>query len=38
VRSSLERSLRAQKEESVRNAWLDGLKETTYIEVFPDDG
>jgi peptidyl-prolyl cis-trans isomerase SurA len=38
VRSSLERSLMAQKEESVRTQWLNELKKTTYIEVFPDGG
>jgi parvulin-like peptidyl-prolyl isomerase len=38
VRSSLERHLMFQKEESVRDKWIKELKETTYIEVFPDDG
>jgi parvulin-like peptidyl-prolyl isomerase len=38
VRSTLERSLMADREESVRTRWLNELKETTYIEVFPDDG
>ena len=38
VRSSLERSLMAQKEESVRTSWLNELKKTIYIEVFPDGG
>jgi peptidyl-prolyl cis-trans isomerase SurA len=38
VRSSLERSLMAQKEESVRTSWLNELKKTIYIEIFPDGG
>lgn len=38
VRSSLERSLMAQKEESVRTRWLNELRKATYIEVFPDGG
>jgi parvulin-like peptidyl-prolyl isomerase len=38
VRSTLERSLMADKEESVRVRWLKELREATYIEVFPDDG
>jgi parvulin-like peptidyl-prolyl isomerase len=38
VRGTLERSLMAEREESVRTRWLNELKETTYIEVFPDDG
>ena len=38
VRSSLERQLSIQKEDSVRGKWLDKLKESTFIEVFPDDG
>lgn len=38
VKSSLERRLMAEKETSVRTKWLKELKETTYIEVFPDDG
>ena len=38
VRSTLERSLMADREDSVRTRWLNELKETTYIEVFPDDG
>jgi len=38
VRSTLERSLMANREESVRTRWLNELKKTTYIEVFPDDG
>ncbi len=38
VRSGLEKSLMVEREESVRTRWLDGLRETTYIEVFPDDG
>ena len=38
VRGALERELMARKEESVRTRWLNELKETTYIEVFPDDG
>ena len=38
VRSTLERDLMARKEESARTRWLDELKETTYIEVFPDGG
>jgi parvulin-like peptidyl-prolyl isomerase len=38
VRNTLERSLMAKKEESARTEWLEELKESTYIEVFPDDG
>ncbi len=38
VRSTLERSFMADREESVRTQWLKELKEATYIEVFPDDG
>ncbi|MDF1526560.1 MAG: peptidylprolyl isomerase [bacterium] len=38
VRNTLERSLMADREESVRTRWLNELKKTTYIEVFPDDG
>ncbi|MCJ7500616.1 peptidylprolyl isomerase [bacterium] len=38
VRDTLEKSLMADREESVRTRWLNELKETTYIEVFPDDG
>ena len=38
VRGTLERSLMADREESVRTRWLNELKETTYIEIFPDDG
>ena len=38
VRSILEKQLMAQKEDSARTRWLEKLKETTYIEVFPDDG
>lgn len=38
VRGELERALLVEREESIRTRWLDELKETTYIEVFPDDG
>jgi peptidyl-prolyl cis-trans isomerase SurA len=38
VRSTLERSLMADREESIRTRWLKELKKTTYIEIFPDDG
>jgi len=38
VKSSLERTLMAEKEQSVRASWLEELKKDTYIEVFPDDG
>jgi len=38
VRGNLERTLMMEKEESVRNRWLDELKKTTYIEIFPDGG
>jgi peptidyl-prolyl cis-trans isomerase SurA len=38
VRSTLERNLMFQKEESARSRWLDDLKKTTYIEIFPDGG
>ena len=38
VRDTLEKSLMADREESVRTRWLKELRETTYIEVFPDDG
>ena len=38
VRSMLEKQLMAQKEESARVRWLKELKETAYIEIFPDDG
>jgi hypothetical protein len=27
-----------QREEAARNRWLDDLKKTTYIEIFPDGG
>ena len=37
VREELERTLLARKEESVRARWLEELRETTYVEVFPDD-
>jgi parvulin-like peptidyl-prolyl isomerase len=38
VRNSLEKSLMARKEQSARSEWLKELEETTYIEVFPDEG
>ncbi len=38
VRSNLERNLMLQREEAARNRWLDDLKKTTYIEIFPDGG
>lgn len=38
VRGALERSLMARREDSFRTRWLDELKKTTYIEIFPDDG
>ena len=38
VRSALERNLMARREDSVRTRWLDELKKTTYIEIFPDGG
>lgn len=38
VRDTLEKSLMADREESVRTRWLNELKEATYIEVFPDAG
>jgi len=38
VRNTLQRSLMMEKEESVRTRWLDELKKTIYIEIFPDDG
>jgi peptidyl-prolyl cis-trans isomerase SurA len=38
VRSTLERSLMADREESIRTRWLNELKKTTYIEIFPDGG
>ena len=37
VRNTLERNLMAQKEESARSQWIAELKETTYVEIFPDD-
>jgi len=38
VKSTLERNYMVSMEESVRTKWLNELKETNYIEVFPDDG
>lgn len=38
VQSELRRELLAGKEQTARKEWLDTLKETTYTEVFPDDG
>jgi len=38
VKSTLERNYMVSMEESVRTRWLKELKETNYIEVFPDDG
>lgn len=38
VKNLLERNLRAQKEGPIRAKWLEELRESTYIEVFPDDG
>jgi parvulin-like peptidyl-prolyl isomerase len=38
VRRQLERSMMVEREESTRILWLDELKKTTYIEIFPDGG
>jgi len=38
VRDTLERQLMMEKEKPARERWLDELKETIYVEVFPDDG
>jgi peptidyl-prolyl cis-trans isomerase SurA len=38
VKSILERNLMVDREKSIRTRWLKELKETTYIEIFPDDG
>jgi len=38
VRDTLEKKLLMEKEEPARDRWLKELKETTYIEIFPDEG
>jgi parvulin-like peptidyl-prolyl isomerase len=38
VKGTLERNIMIQKQDSIRTEWLEELKETTYIEVFPENG
>jgi len=38
VRNALENRLMREKEEPARDRWLEELRNSTYVEIFPDDG